>query len=332
MKKFKKLTVATLALSFSFLGLNSLANPLLSSADSQTQKEDYLDLGVNKGKEDYQEKRVIVNPNKLRYEQFLSEVRDIRAKSWESNVPYTLEADNKKGTTIRDIAKEYGYETRDEYVNAIEWSDDLEKIAIQRSFEQTYTGLGSKRPDGAGIKSATINGNYSNKEILTADTVDPNYTDPAGKWSYSKLVNANNMSQYEILLKENGVMTDWNSKFHDLLNPSYKYVGFAEVRDINKGPTYATAELASEISNNNSELTNISGEYTLSIGQTKDEALSHKMRAEIEFSINQAQLEMKAAEELIENYPETIKNVKDKLVKLINENNEIIKELQALLK
>ena len=99
MKKFKKLTVATLALSFSFLGLNSLANPLLSSADSQTQEEDYLDLGVNKGKEDYQEKRVIVNPNKLRYERFLSEVRDIRAKSWESNVPYTLEADNKKGTT-----------------------------------------------------------------------------------------------------------------------------------------------------------------------------------------------------------------------------------------
>ena len=123
------------------------------------------------------------------------EVRGVRDKSWESNVLYTLDANNEKGTTIRDIAKEYGYKTKEDYINGIKWSNDLEKIAIQRSFEQTFTGLGSQRPDFSDFTTATVNGTHSDREVLTADTIDPKITDPIGKWSYGKIEKADNKSQ-----------------------------------------------------------------------------------------------------------------------------------------
>lgn len=329
MKNIKKLTAATLALSFSFLGLNSLANPSTSLATSEA-KDKNLDLGVAKAGGTYKEKTVIVNPNDIVYEQFLMGIREVRDKSWESNVPYTLDENNEKGTTIRDVAKEFGYETKEEYVNAIKWSNDLEKIAIQRSFEQTYTGLGSQRVDGTSFQTATINGISSDKEVLSADTIDPNITDPIGLWSYGKIEKANNMSQHDILLKENGVKTDWNASLHDLLNPGYKYVGFAEVKDPNQKATFATAEFAKDIANNSEKQANIVGEYTLSTGANK-EGISDEVRENIEKSIQEAEIQIKAAEDLINNYPQTIKNVKVKLVGLIEESKDLIKELRALM-
>ena len=327
MKNIKKLTAAVLALSF--LAFNSTTNPSLSFAESKAD-ESKIDLGVDKGKGAYKEKKVLVNPNELRYQQFLMDLREVRDKSWESNVPYTMGTDNEKGTTIRDIAKEYGYETKEAYIDGIKWSNDLEKIAIQRSFEQTYTGLGSQRVDGTSFQTATINGISSDKEILSADTIDPNITDPIGLWSYGKIEKANNMSEYDILLKENGVKTDWNASLHDLLNPAYKYVGFAEVKDPDQKVTFATAEFAKDIANNNEEQANIVGEYTLSTGANK-EGVSDEVRENIEKSIQEAEIQIKAAEDLINKYPQTIKNVKGKLVGLIEESKELIKELRALM-
>lgn len=325
MKNIKKLTAALLALSF--LAFNSTTNPSLSFAES---KADEIELGVDKGKGAYKEKKVIVNPNQLRYEQFLMDLREVRDKSWESNVPYTLGTDNEKGTTIRDIAKEYGYETKEEYINGIKWSNDLEKIAIQRSFEQTFTGLGSQRLDGTSFQTATINGISSDKEVLSADTIDPNITDPIGLWSYGKIEKSDNMSQHDILLKENGVKTDWNASLHDLLNPAYEYVGFAEVKDPDQKVTFATAEFAKDIANNSEKQANIVGEYTLSTGANK-EGISDEVRENIEKSIQEAEIQIKAAEDLINNYPQTIKNVKVKLVGLIEESKDLIKELRALM-
>lgn len=109
MKNIKKLTAAVLALSF--LAFNSTTNPSLSFAESKAN-ESKIELGVDKGQGAYKEKKVLVNPNQLRYEQFLMDLREVRDKSWESNVPYTMESNNEKGTTIRDIAKEYGYKTK----------------------------------------------------------------------------------------------------------------------------------------------------------------------------------------------------------------------------
>ncbi|WP_073998552.1 hypothetical protein [Anaerococcus urinomassiliensis] len=329
MKKIKKLTAATLALSFSFLGLNSLANPSTSLATSEA-KDKNLDLGVAKAGGTYKEKTVIVNPNDIVYEQFLMGIREVRDKSWESNVPYTLDENNEKGTTIRDVAKEFGYETKEEYVNAIKWSNDLEKIAIQRSFEQTYTGLGSQRPDFSDFTTATVNGRHSDREVLTADTIDPKITDPIGKWSYGKLEKADNKSQYDFLLKENGVRGDWNSSMHDLLNPGYKYVGFAEVKDPKQKETFATAEFAKDVANNNEEQSKIMGEYILSTGKYKEE-ISEEVRKNVDKSIEEAEIQIKASEDLINNYPETIKNVKGKLLGLIEESKELIKELRALI-
>ena len=330
MKNIKKLTAATLALSFSFLGLNTIANPSLSFAESQA-KDKILDLGVERAGGAYKEKTVIVNPNDIRYDQFLMGVREVRDKSWESNLPYTLDDNNEKGTTIRDIAKEFGYETKEEYINGIKWSNDLEKIAIQRSFEQTFTGLGSQRLDGTSFQTATINGISSEKEVLSADTIDPNITDSIGKWSYANLVKAGNKSQYDFLLKENGVRGDWNSSMHDLLNPEFKYVGFAEVKELGQKETFATAEFAKDVKNNKEEQSKIMGEYTLSTGKYKGDEISDESRADIEASINEAEVQIKAAEDLIENYPKTVENVKDKLLLLIEDSKEIIKELRGLL-
>ena len=329
MKNIKKLTAATLALSFSFLGINSFANPSLSLAASEANDK-HLDLGVKKAGGAYKEKTVIVNPNQLRYEQFLMDLREVRDKSWESNVPYTMGSNNEKGTTIRDIAKEYGYETKEEYINGIKWSNDLEKIAIQRSFEQTFTGLGSQRPDFSDFTTATVNGTHSDREVLTADTIDPEMKAPVGKWSYANLVKADNKSQYDFLLKENGVRGDWNSSMHDLLNPEFKYVGFAEVKELGQKETFVTAEFAKDVANNSEKQANIVGEYTLSTGENK-EGISDEVRENIEKSIQEAEIQIKAAEDLINNYPQTIKNVKGKLVGLIEESKDLIKELRALM-
>lgn len=327
MKNIKKLTAALLALSF--LAFNSATNPSLSFAESKAD-ESKIDLGVDKGKGAYKEKKVLVNPNDLRYQQFLMDLREVRDKSWESNVPYTMGADNEKGTTIRDIAKEYGYETKEEYINGIKWSNDLEKIAIQRSFEQTYTGLGSQRPDFSDFTTATVNGTHSDREVLTADTIDPEMKAPVGKWSYANLVKADNKSQYDFLLKENGVRGDWNSSMHDLLNPEFKYVGFAEVKELGQKETFVTAEFAKDVANNNEEQSKIMGEYILSTGKYK-EKISDEVRENIEKSIQDAEIQIKAAEDLINNYPQTIKNVKGKLVGLIEESKDLIKELRALM-
>ena len=51
-------------------------------------------------------------------------------------------------THLQEAAKNLGLNTKDAYVNAISWDPNLERSAIQRAFEQTYTGLSHLRPNG----------------------------------------------------------------------------------------------------------------------------------------------------------------------------------------
>lgn len=56
-----------------------------------------------------------------------------------------------------------------------------------------------------------------------------------------------------------------------------------------------------------------------------------KIKANLEKSIENAKIQIDACEDIIENYPKTIEKVKDKLIRLMAEANEYIKEAEELL-
>ena len=332
MKTIRKVTAGGLALAFALVGANSLVNSEVTYAAKETKKE-VLDLGVSQIGGEYKEKTVNINPNNIRYEQFLMDVADVRASMWDQNILYTLDDTNEEGTSIRDVAKANGYPTRDAYVNGLTWSNDLERIAIQRSFEQTFTGLGSQRPDGSSFETATINGNKSDMELLSSNKIDPIVREAVGQWSFGNLEKLNNKSVLDYLKKAKGVRGELNSNLHDLLNPTYKYAAYAEIEEIEHGTTFVSAEFAKDIKNNSDKLSDIRGGHILSIGKksTKDKGLSEEEKSDIRQAINKAKTEIKAAEDLIENYPKTVSRVKDKLTKIIGESKDLIKELETIL-
>ena len=68
---------------------------------------------------------------------------------WDEDVLYTLDNNNQANKTIRDTLEEVGITSKNEYLNLVKWSTDLEKIAIQRGFEVSANGFSHQRIDGS---------------------------------------------------------------------------------------------------------------------------------------------------------------------------------------
>ena len=164
MKNIKKMAALTLALSFSFLGQASLINPVDSYAKEESLAIQNADLGFDKGKGEYIEETINLKQSQDEIEYFLNEIRDIRSKLWDSNIPYvSVRPDGTKSESknLRESAEKSGYTIMKDYAFGLKWRTDLEKIAIQRAFEQKYSDSSDTRPVGSNFKSATINGIHS---------------------------------------------------------------------------------------------------------------------------------------------------------------------------
>ncbi|WP_048379988.1 hypothetical protein [Corynebacterium renale] len=77
----------------------------------------------------------------------LKAVREARAHYYDDNIVF-------EGISLQNAVMSAGL-TRDDYVN-ISWDPALERIAIQRTAEELYSGsIDHRRPDGSEIWSAT---------------------------------------------------------------------------------------------------------------------------------------------------------------------------------
>lgn len=341
MKNIKKMAALSLALSFSFLGQASLINPVDSYAKEESLAIQNADLGVDKGKGEYIEETINLKQSQDEIEYFLNEIRDIRSKLWDSNIPYvSVSPDGTGGESknLRESAEKSGYTTMKDYAFGLKWRTDLEKIAIQRAFEQKYSDSSDTRPDGSNFKLATINGIHSDVEIVSKTNLHGNKMKASSQWSFAK--DQTGQSQYDKLLAANGKLTPESFELHTLLNPGIKYIGYAQLADEETNTLYEVVELSydmnSKMDSSNDQVTNLVGPYTLSIGdknykEDKDKTQKDKLE-KLKISYQKAQEIIKGAEILKESMPNFSNENSAKINELVEKQKEVIKKAENILK
>lgn len=341
MKNIKKMAALTFALSFSFLGQESLVNPVDSYAKEESLAIQNADLGVDKGKGEYIEETINLEQSQDEIEYFLNEIRDIRSKLWDSNIPYvSVSPDGTGGESknLRESAEKSGYTTMKDYAFGLKWRTDLEKIAIQRAFEQKYSDSSDTRPDGSNFKSATINGIHSDVEIVSKTNLHGNKMKASSQWSFAK--DQTGQSQYDKLLAANGKLTPESFELHTLLNPGIKYIGYAQLTDEETNTLYELVELSydmnSKMDSSNDQVTNLVGPYTLTIGdknykEDKDKTQKDKLE-KLKISYQKAQEIIKGAEILKESMPNFSNENSAKINELVEKQKEVIKKAENVLK
>ena len=341
MKNIKKMAALTLALSFSFLGQASLINPVDSYAKEESLAIQNADLGVDKGKGEYIEETINLKQSQDEIEYFLNEIRDIRSKLWDSNIPYvSVSPDGTGGESknLRESAEKSGYTTMKDYAFGIKWRTDLEKIAIQRAFEQKYSDSSDTRPDGSNFKSATINSIHSDVEIVSKTNLHGNKMKASSQWSFAK--DQTGQSKYDKLLAANGKLTPESFELHTLLNPGIKYIGYAQLADEETNTLYEVVELSydmnSKMDSSSDQVTNLVGPYTLSIGdknykEDKDKTQKDKLE-KLKISYQKAQEILKGAEILKESMPNFSNENSARINELVEKQKEVIKKAENVLK
>lgn len=297
----------------------------------------------------------------------LHEVQNLRAKMWDENVVYVDKYGSQSNTRLRDVARAYGYTSKEAYVNALKWSKDLEIISIQRVLEQHITGISHTRPDGSGLGSIVTKHNVSSQgEIISAgysNDMSPSYT--FNRWSFAKSSYRAGKSEYQCLLEANGVFNTNNGHLHIILNPSYNYIGYAETISPKSKWSYGLASFGRKNPNNSEEPTGIVSKKSGNTNKETDKSdkkdnnvekpsnqkkptdneskkpntnpddkksESTNYKAMLLESIENARIEIDSANYILENYPKTIAKVRGKLIALIKETEQIIEESEALLK
>lgn len=336
MKRPIKLLALSLALSFPVAGV--LASQEVSVAHASSAER--LNLGVDTGKGKFKESTVNLKQDEANKSEALAQIKQIRSRLWDENIYYTYETSNSKGTRLQDVAKAQGFKTKEAYVNAITWSNDLERIAIQRAYEQVYVDLSHDRPDGSGFETLTTNSGVSaNGENLAASSGLESPAQAFGQWSFTPSKSKNGQSEYDILLKTKGVENGDNGHLHLILDPRFHHVGFATMNGASSEWNYAAMNASIKSSGNNQAATGYVGSYRLYIGTpTKEEAKSQapsknkeESKQKLSQAVERAKREIAAAEYILDNYPKTVANVKDQLVDLIAHSKSLIKKAEPLL-
>lgn len=339
MSKSRKIASFALALSFTFLG----ANPTSFAADNNITVEDLgiTDLKVDTTSTAFNSNKVALHQDENLKVQTLSEIKKIRSRLWDENILYVDMNSNNKNTRLQDVARIHGYKSKDDYVNGLKWSKDLECIAIQRGFEQTLTGLSHDIPDASRFSSIiTKSGISPDSEILASNTREMNPARSFDQWSFKKSAKKNNKSEYDLLIESKGEHAKGNGHLYMILQPRYKYFAYADINGTGIKWNYAVGSFAKNISNNSEKTTGYTGSHKLYVGEltsakvnstNKDDTISDEFRIQLEKSIEEAETQINAAEYVLKELPYTVANVKDKLVKIIADTKLIIEESKALL-
>src|SRR5699024_6721284 len=165
-----------------------------------------------------------------------NKIKEHRRKAYNDNVHFVYEWYNRPDSgsqstnRLREAAREAGYYTVDDYVNAFEWSDRLEDYSIQRATELLTTGYHSGnyshyRPDMLDnnrhkYRNAESTINHSAPENIHANQNDNIHT-AFKAWADR---------EYDALARSKGVNNfGSNVHLHTILNPVYTIYGGSSV-------------------------------------------------------------------------------------------------------
>ncbi|MBM0046824.1 hypothetical protein JNO63_06935 [Anaerococcus sp. mt242] len=333
MKSYKKLALS-LALSFVLLG----ANPAFAA-------ESRLDLGVDTGKVAFSEETFSLKQDEALKNEVLSEIRAIRSRLWDENILYTLEGSNKNGERLQDVAKVNGFSSKEAYVNGLTWSNNLERIAIQRAYEQTITGLSHNRPDGSDNSTAiTKSGIYASAEILASSTQKEDPKKSFGQWAFEPSKIKNNKSEYQLLKESKGVSNSDNGHLHIILDPELKHIGYAALNTNSKW-NYGVGVFDFNISNVNENSVNIVGNYNIYAGDIADapkvenktanpvklDELSPESIQKLRNTVTNSKETIAGAKLLMRTMPQFVEKNGDKLNALIESSQKLIDRAEKIL-
>ena len=146
------------------------------------------------------------------------QMRELRGKAWDANLPFN-------GGTLQQAARTKGFNTREEYTNGIAWDRGLEHAALQRAAECNFLfdhlrAVGSKTPKVLDISDPAEN--------LSGAKMDG----AVSAWSTKR---NGGPSEWEELVRANGVWSMDNGHLHSILNPEFVYFAQAEVGNVTAG-------------------------------------------------------------------------------------------------
>ncbi|MGK0541436.1 Ig-like domain-containing protein [Propionimicrobium lymphophilum] len=138
-----------------------------------------------------------------------AELKKLRGAMFDKNVKFD-------GKALQSVVAENGM-NKQQYLDAVVWDSALEKVAVQRAFEQTIA-KGHTRPDGSKSKTATLDGRDAGFEILASGT-SMDVKGAIDLWA----------SEEKDLAAAEGKWTSDTAHLHNLLNPKSRAQAFALV-------------------------------------------------------------------------------------------------------
>ena len=143
-----------------------------------------------------------------------AELKKLRGAMFDKNIKFD-------GKALQSVVAENGM-NKQQYLDAVVWDSALEKVAVQRAFEQTIA-KGHNRPYGSKSKTATLDGRDAGFEILASGT-SMDVKGAIGLWA----------TEQDALNKANGKLTADTGHLYNLLNPATRAQAFALVSGANK--------------------------------------------------------------------------------------------------
>lgn len=184
-------------------------------------------------------------------------LKKLRSQMWDENVPFD-------GSTLQQVAKSSGYNTKDAYVNGFTWDADLERIAIQRAAETAVHGeIDHKRTNSDNqmdIFTAIVKktGRSMNNEILAWG--DRNIA--------SAIIDNWGNGEKQALIDNHGNYNSANGHLYALIDPRNKAYGFAYIPAGPYGRTYQGS--ASKTAATDTKSAGIDGTVNLDISVSAD--------------------------------------------------------------
>lgn len=184
------------------------------------------------------------------------ELRELRGILWDRNPPFVPWGQS-SSMKLRDAAKRHGITTRDQYVNAIQWDQHLDFMAMERLAESTYIfpEIRHQRTNGSSIYTLSRNGYGLDGENLQWNGMDHSVgpiIEGAIEWW--------GLREYDYLVSAGGVFTSANGHLHTLMDPSHTGVAFAVNED--NGLSVALVSKRSAVSGQSS----VTGDRVVTVG------------------------------------------------------------------
>ena len=186
----------------------------------------------------------------------IPELRELRGIMWDRNPPFVPWGQS-GGSKLRDVAKQHGITTREQYVNAIQWDQHLDFMAMERLAESTYIfpQIRHQRTNGSSIYTLSRNGYGLDGENLQWNGMDhsvgPIIVGAIEWWG---------LREYDYLVNADGRFNSANGHLHTLIDPTHRGVAFAVNED--NGLSVALVSKRSAVSGQSS----VQGDQVVTVG------------------------------------------------------------------